>query len=336
MIKPYIGIPIGDPNGIGPEIVVKALHEASVYSICNPVVIGNYDVLSSAIKICELNGELEINQIKEPDEGKFYEGIIDLVNIENVDVSDLKCGVIQAEAGKAAFDYICKCTELCLEGKLDAMATAPINKEAIKAAGLPAVAHTELLGMLCRVDDPLTMFEVSNMRVFFLSRHVSLIEACKLVTKERVLNYIVRCCDALKELGVDGGTLAVAALNPHSSDHGMFGDEELNEIIPAVNEAKEKGYCVEGPIAADSVFYQALQGKYSAVLSMYHDQGHIATKTLDFEQTISITLGLPFLRTSVDHGTAFDIAGTGKASSVSMEEAIHIAAKYAFNNIEKD
>lgn len=179
------------------------------------------------------------------------------------------------------------------------------------------------------------MFEVDNMRVFFLTRHMSLRRACDAITKERVLEYIERCTKALKQLGVSG-KMAVAGLNPHSGEHGLFGDEEVKEITPAIEEAQKLGYDVVGPVGADSVFHQALQGRYAAVLSLYHDQGHIATKTYDFERTIAITLDMPFLRTSVDHGTAFDIAGKGIVSAVSMIEAVKLAAKYApnFKNVK--
>ena len=173
------------------------------------------------------------------------------------------------------------------------------------------------------------MFETNGMRIFFLTRHVSLRQVPGLVTKERIKDYVKRCSEALEKLGVTEGTMAVAGLNPHSGEHGLFGWEEVNEIIPAIEELKAEGYDVEGPVGADSVFYQARRGKYASVLSLYHDQGHIAVKTLDFEKTIAITNGMPVLRTSVDHGTAFDIAGTGQASPVSMTEALRLAAKYA-------
>ena len=191
------------------------------------------------------------------------------------------------------------------------------------------IGHTEIFAGLTGADDPLTMFEVRNLRVFFLSRHVSLKEACEIVKKDRIENYIRRCAAELKKLGVDDGTIAIAGLNPHCGEHGLFGFEEVNEIIPAVNQLKKEGYNVEGPIGADSVFHQALEGRYSAVLSLYHDQGHIAAKTFDFDRTISVTLGMPILRTSVDHGTAMDIAGKGIASSLSMVEALRIGAKYS-------
>ena len=214
--------------------------------------------------------------------------------------------------------------------KIDAIATTPINKESLRAAKIDYIGHTEILGGLSGASDPLTMFEVDDMRVFFLTRHLSLRDACDAVKKERVLQYIKRCTKALEQLGVRG-KMAVAGLNPHSGEHGLFGWEEVREITPAVEEAQKEGYDVVGPIGPDSVFHQALQGRYQAVLSLYHDQGHIATKTYDFERTIAVTLDMPFLRTSVDHGTAFDIAGKGIVSAVSMTEAIRLAAKYAPN-----
>jgi 4-phospho-D-threonate 3-dehydrogenase / 4-phospho-D-erythronate 3-dehydrogenase len=236
---------------------------------------------------------------------------------------------VQAMCGKAAYEYIATAVKLAMTGEVTAMATTPINKESLQAAQVKHIGHTEILEELSGTQEPLTMFEVRGMRVFFLSRHVSLRQACDLVTKEKVLESIIRCTNALKRLGITQGTLAVAGLNPHCGEHGLFGDEEVNHVTPAVQEAKALGYQVVGPIGADSVFHQALQGQYSAVLSLYHDQGHIATKTVDFARTISITNGLPFLRTSVDHGTAFDIAGKGIASEVSMTEAILLAAKYS-------
>lgn len=324
--KPVICIPLGDPAGIGPEITVKALSDKSIYDVCRPVVIGDNSVTQQALRFCSINAE--INVISDPGEGKFTPGTIDLVDLSNVNISELKIGAIQALGGKAAFEYIKRAVELALAGKLDAIATTPINKESLRAANVDYIGHTEILAGLTGTNDPLTMFETRSLRVFFLSRHVSLRKACDVITRERLLDYIARCTQALQRLGVSEGTMAIAGLNPHSGEHGLFGDEEVNIIEPAVKEAQAMGYNVAGPVSADSVFHQALIGRYNSVLSLYHDQGHIATKTLDFERTISLTIGLPFLRTSVDHGTAFDIAGTGKASSVSMTEAILLAAKY--------
>lgn len=327
MSKPIIGIPLGDPAGIGPEIVVKALDCEDVYKVCKPVIIGEKNTIKQAMEICEI--DLEINQIETPNQGKFTKGNIDLINLNNINIEELKIGRIQSMAGKAAFKYIKKAVELALKKEIHAIATTPINKESLRAANIPYIGHTEILEDLTNTYNPLTMFQVQNLRVFFLTRHVSLRKACDLVTEENVYEFIIRCIDALKILGVKNPKLAVAGLNPHSGENGLFGDEEVKEIKPAIKRAQKEAIDVVGPVSADSVFYFGLKGNYDAVLSLYHDQGHIATKMVDFERTISITNNLPFLRTSVDHGTAFDIAGTGKASPVSMIEAIRLAAEYA-------
>jgi 4-hydroxythreonine-4-phosphate dehydrogenase len=324
--KPIIAITLGDPAGIGPEIVVKSLANPDIYEVCHPIVIGDSAVIKQALTLCHQS--LEINVVDKPNAGKYELGYLDLIDLQNIDISQLHQGTIQASCGKAAYEYIEMAVKLAMAGEVNALATTPINKESLRAAGINQIGHTEILAALSQADDPLTMFEVHGMRVFFLSRHVSLRQACDLVTKERMLDYIIRCAQTLKKIGVTEGTMAVAGLNPHNGEHGLFGDEEVKEIEPAIKAAQAQGYQVVGPIGADSVFHQALQGHYNAVLSLYHDQGHIATKTLDFERTISITSGLPFLRTSVDHGTAFDIAGKGIASEVSLTEAIRLAAKY--------
>lgn len=332
-MRTKIAIPMGDPAGVGPEIVVKTAVSKEILDLCDLVVIGDKNVLEKAIEICQVN--LKIHTIKNVEEGKYEKGILNVIDLENVDMNTLEYGQVQGMCGKAAFEYIKKCVELAMEHKVDAIATTPINKESLKAGNVNYIGHTEILGDLSNSRDPLTMFEVDNMRVFFLTRHMSLRRACDAITKERVLEYIERCTKALKQLGVSG-KMAVAGLNPHSGEHGLFGDEEVKEITPAIEEAQKLGYDVVGPVGADSVFHQALQGRYAAVLSLYHDQGHIATKTYDFERTIAITLDMPFLRTSVDHGTAFDIAGKGIVSAVSMIEAVKLAAKYApnFKNVK--
>ncbi|MEG0580133.1 MAG: 4-hydroxythreonine-4-phosphate dehydrogenase PdxA, partial [Niameybacter sp.] len=241
-----------------------------------------------------------------------------------------EAGQVNGMCGKAAFEYIEKSIEWAMAKKVDAIATTPINKESCKAGKVPYIGHTEVLEDLTKTYNPLTMFQVKNLRVFFLSRHVSLKKACDLVTEENMYEFIIRSKEALKELGIDNPTIAIAGLNPHCGEHGLFGDEE-RQIEPAVERARQEGINVVGPIGADSVFFFGLQGKFDAVLSLYHDQGHIATKTVDFHRTISLTNNMPFLRTSVDHGTAFDIAWKNIADSVSLEEAIRLAAEYAPN-----
>lgn len=291
------------------------------------IVIGSEKVLQKAIDLT--NSNLKINVIAEPDERSEVKNILNLIDLDNVNMDKFDYGKVSAMCGQAAYDYIEKSIDLANSHKVDAVATTPINKESLHAAKVPFIGHTEIFAKLTDTEDPLTMFETNGLRVFFLSRHLSLRDAIDAVTKERIENYVPRCLKALEKLGVTEGTMAVAGLNPHCGEHGLFGTEEVNEITPAVEELKKQGYPVTGPIGADSVFHQAALGKYNSVLSLYHDQGHIATKTLDFDKTISITNGMPILRTSVDHGTAFDIAGTGKAGEVSMIEAIRLAAKYA-------
>ena len=328
MEKPLIGVPMGDPAGVGAEITVKSLLDKKVTDVARVIVVGDKGAMEQAIGVCGVKAR--IHTVEDPAAAVDEAGVINLIDLKNVDMAKLKMGEVQAMCGQAAFDYIKKCVELAMVHKIDAIATTPINKESLRAAKINYIGHTEILGGLSNSRDPLTMFEVDEMRVFFLTRHMSLRDACDAITKERVLEYIRRCTKALKQLGVEG-KMAVAGLNPHSGEHGLFGWEEVKEIAPAVEEAQKEGYDVVGPIGPDSVFHQALQGRYQAVLSLYHDQGHIATKTYDFERTIAVTLDMPFLRTSVDHGTAFDIAGKGIVSAVSMVEAIRLAAKYAPN-----
>lgn len=327
MSKPLIVIPMGDPAGIGPEIVAKALAEPKVFEVAECVIIGDKKVMEQAIGITGV--DLKVETIKEPEEGKFEAGILNLIDLDNIDMDQFAFGKVSGMCGKAAYDYIAESIRLANEGRADAVATTPINKEALKAGEINFIGHTEIFSALTDTEDPLTMFETNGLRVFFLTRHVSLRKMLDLITKDRIKDYVKRCLEALRRLGVEGGTMAIAGLNPHCGEHGLFGDEEVNEITPAVLELQAEGYPVTGPIGADSVFHQAAQGRYNSVLSLYHDQGHIATKTLDFDRTISITNGMPILRTSVDHGTAFDIAGKGEASAVSMIEAILLAAKYS-------
>jgi len=327
--RPVIGITMGDPAGIGPEIVLKAMKNIEMYTVCKPLVIGSLDALESIEKVIETG--LKINGINEVDEGLFCHGTVDVLDVDGFDTGKIKFGKIQKEAGLASYKYIERAVLLAKKNEIKAVATGPINKEAIKAAKIDFIGHTEMFGGLTGTEDPLTMFQVHSLRVFFLSRHVSLRKACDLVKKDRIIEYVKRCNAALKMLGVERRKIAIAGLNPHSGEHGLFGDEDIKEIEPSVEALRCMGIDVEGPLAADSVYYQALKGKYDAVLSLYHDQGHIATKMVDFEKTISLTIGLPFLRTSVDHGTAFDIAGEGIAESISMEEAIKLAALYSKN-----
>ena len=306
---PAIGITIGDPAGIGPEIVVRALAHETIPASVSPVVIGDRWVLERAMDATGIR--LEFGSSGQP-------RLIDLANVDH----RLQWGKIQATAGAAAAQFIERAVQEALAGRLDAMATAPINKEALWRAGYRHLGHTEMLADLTHSDDPLTMFQVRGLRIFFLTRHLSLREALDQITRERITSMLPRIDNELKRLGVARPRIAVAALNPHAGEGGALGREDQDEIAPAVEDARARGIQVQGPVPADSVFAQALEGRYDAVVSLYHDQGHIAAKTLDFHGAVSVTLGLPFIRTSVDHGTAFDIAGRGIAKADSMIAAI--------------
>jgi len=327
MKKPLIAVTLGDPAGIGPEIVVKTVADKDLFEEANCIVIGDAGVVEQAIGVTGV--DLKVNCVEDPADGDYSEGVLNMIDMKNIDLDKFEYGKVSAMCGKAAFEYIEKSIQMTMDGQADAVATAPINKEAIRAAEINFIGHTEIFAELTNTNDPLTMFETNGLRVFFLTRHVSLREMLDMITKERVIDYVERCTEALARLGVKEGTMAVAGLNPHSGEHGLFGWEEVNEIAPAVEELRARGYNVVGPVPADSVFHQAALGRFNSVLSLYHDQGHIATKTLDFDRTIAITNSMPILRTSVDHGTAFDIAGKGIAGAVSMIESVRLAAKYA-------
>jgi len=316
---PMVGVPMGDPGGIGPEIAVQAalspvLRESGIL----PLLIGGPRVVDRTIRLLEAAG------VALPD------GVLLVYPVLEADLDVSPYGRVSAEGGRAAYACIAASARLALDGRIDAVATAPINKESIRAADIDSIGHTEMYADLTKTKNPMTLFQTLTLRVFFLTRHVSLAKACTLVTTDRLVEGIRDSVEGLRSLGIDPSVapLAVAGLNPHNGEHGLFGDEEGRFVEPAVAQCRAEGISVVGPVPADSVFHQALHGRYSAVLSLYHDQGHIATKTLDFERTISLTLAMPFLRTSVDHGTAFDIAGKAVASPVSMVEAIRLGALY--------
>ena len=316
MPSPVVAVTIGDPAGIGPEIVVRALALDAVRRSVQALVVGDRWVLERAMEVT--GATLEFSPA----------GPVRLLDLANVD-QRLQWGKIQATAGAAAGQFIEHAVQETLAGRADALATAPINKEALWRAGYRYLGHTEMLGALTGSPDPLTMFAVRNLRIFFLTRHMSLREAVAEVKRDRLGAILPRIVGELQKLGFDRPHIAVAALNPHAGEGGALGKEDLEEIAPAVQDARGQGWQVDGPVPADAVFAQALDGRYDAVLALYHDQGHIAAKTLDFHGVVSVTLALPFIRTSVDHGTAFDIAGKGLARAESMAAAILMAGDLA-------
>lgn len=327
-----LAVPMGDPAGIGPEIVLKALNSVSLPENAGIVFVADARLLVHTSVDCSI--PLWFDSIVQSDLelGTAIQSGAKYINYDLpcVDLDRFEYGKVSAMCGQAAFDCVAKATELVMSGVCDGLVTPPLHKEALKAAGVPYIGYTEILGSLAKCEVPITMFETLGMKIFFHSRHLSLRQACDAVTKESLLNSIIMC-DAISSNPPGFNTdlpLAVAGLNPHCGEHGLFGDEEETAIVPAIEAARKLGVNVVGPIGADSVFHQAKLGRYRAVLALYHDQGHIAAKTLDFERTVSVTWKLPFLRTSVDHGTAFDIAGKGIASPVSMIEAIVVAQRY--------
>jgi 4-hydroxythreonine-4-phosphate dehydrogenase len=321
MDRPTLALTLGDPAGIGPEIMAKALAEGSAYDLMKPVAVGTRGVLEQVIEGAGL--ELQVRTIGSPADARGERGTVEL--IEAGALERARFGEIDAEHGRAALDAIEKACSL----EVDGLVTAPINKEAARAGGLKFPGHTELLADLLGADPDgvFTMFVVGKLRIFFLTRHLSLRDAIDALTVERVHDGIVRVDGLLRELGVDDPHIALAALNPHAGEGGLMGDEEIRVLRPAVEQAREDGVKVSGPVPADAVFHQGHEGRFDGVIALYHDQGHIASKTLDFFGTVSATLGLPVIRTSVDHGTAFDLAGTWKADARGQVNALRVGAE---------
>ena len=336
--RPLLGITMGDPGGIGPEICVKALAHDDIYRICRPLVIGDAQILRNAAGFCD--GPGDIRACHNPGEGRYAHGAIDVLDLANLPLSQLRHKTVTAEQGKASFEYVKTAIELALAGDLDGTVTGPINKEAINAAGFHYAGHTEIYAELTGTRDYAMMLTDKSFRVVHVSTHVSLREACDRVKKARVQTVIDLTHDALQRLGIAEPVIAVAGLNPHCGEGGMFGHEDDREIAPAVKAAADRGLRVEGPVPADTVFSKMLGGMYDAVVVMYHDQGHIPAKLVGFRYNdrtgawesmagVNVTLGLPIVRTSVDHGTAFGKAGEGRANPQSMIEAIRLAARLA-------
>ncbi len=324
--RPLVAVTMGDPAGIGPEVVAGALGFGEVYPMSRPLVVGDHGALERAARVMGVTATLHV--VTDPSEGRYEPGVIDLIDLANVP-PDLRMGEVQAAAGRAAFAYIERATQLALAGAVDAVATAPINKEALRLAGVPYLDHTGAFAALTNSPDATTMFVLGQLRIFFATRHTSLRSAISELTRERVLHMLVHAHEQMERFGFSRPHIALAALNPHAGEGGMFGDEEIEVLAPAVEAARARGINVTGPHPADAIFYLARHGAADCVLSLYHDQGHIAAKSIDFDRTVAITTGLPFVRSSVDHGTAFDIAGTGRARWVSMAEAIRVGAEFA-------
>ncbi len=334
--RPLIGISVGDPAGIGPEVTAKALADPEIYTICRPLTVADAGIMQAAVAFSGLS--LRINPIAAPQDGRYQAGSIDVLDLMNIDARTMTYKTVSADCGNAAFEYIRKIIELALANEIDATVTGPINKEALHQAGIQQAGHTEIYAELTQTKEYAMMLMHDDFRVIHVSTHVSLREACDRVKQPRVYQVIRLAHNTVQRLGIQSPRIAVAGLNPHAGESGLFGREEIDEIIPAIKLAVQDGIQVDGPLPADTVFSKMSGGQYDIVVVMYHDQGHIPTKLLGFHydhQTddwgaisgVNITCGLPITRVSVDHGTAFDKAGEGRANPESMLQAIRIAVQ---------
>jgi 4-hydroxythreonine-4-phosphate dehydrogenase len=323
--KPLIAITMGDPAGIGPEIIAKVFETGEVFSYCRPVIVGNAGVIKKIIEDLRLSVYVRtIGTIAEVDPAS---GKADVLHLANVDLAKHLWGRPNAASGNAVVEYIKLATELALQRKVDAMVTAPINKEMMNAAGFDFAGHTELLAYLTGSKDYGMMFVGGGLKLILVTIHHAMTDLPRLITRERVLKTIRLANTALQGFGIEKPRIGVAAFNPHASEGGLFGHEELDEILPAVLDARGAGIDASDPLPADTLFYKARNGYYDIVVAMYHDQGLAPLKMLAFGNAVNVTVGLPIIRTSVDHGTAYDIAGKGQADPTSLLEAIKLAAQ---------
>lgn len=341
MDRPIVGITMGDPASIGPEISLKVFQNEKLYQKCRPLLVGDSNVLEKVMEKLP-DRRIKLNQITDIKDAKFEYGTMDIYDMHEVDIKRLEFGKVSKMAGNAAFQYVKKVIELANNHEVDATVTNALNKEAMNLAGHHYAGHTEIYGKFTKTPNYTMMLAHGNLRVVHVSTHVSLRKACDMVKKPRVENCIRLADEVCRNLGIINPRVAVAGLNPHAGEDGLFGDEEIKEIGPAVKAMQAKGIDVEGPIPADTVFAKCVGGMYDIVVAMYHDQGHIPVKVIGFQYDkekkkwnsvagINVTLGLPIIRTSVDHGTAFDQVLKGSANEVSLENAIDYAIKLAKN-----
>ncbi|MDO4741700.1 MAG: 4-hydroxythreonine-4-phosphate dehydrogenase PdxA [Eubacteriales bacterium] len=338
MLKPIIAITMGDPSGIGPEIIVKALGHERIYASCRPLVVGSATMIAHAAAL--LSSPLRVRAVSCVQEAAFSFGSIDVLDQQSVDLSAHRFGVVSAQSGRAAYLAVEEAIRLAMNNEADATVTAPLNKEALHTAGYLFSGHTEIYAALTSTQRYSMLLAHGSLRVVHVSTHISLREACDRCTRERELEVIRLAHDTCRSMGIDRPRIAVAGLNPHAGENGLFGREEIEAICPAVEDAQAIGILAEGPLPADTIFSKARGGLYDVVVAQYHDQGHIPLKLLGFEMDpasgkwksvagVNITLGLPIIRTSVDHGTAFDQAGLGTATEESLINAIEYAIGFA-------
>jgi len=332
MKKPIVGITMGDAAGIGPEITSKALNDDAIYKKCSPFVFGDSAVMRQIIDMCSLN--LKVNSVTDIKDCQYQPGIIDVLDYKDIDIDNLKFGVVSRNCGIAAVRYTEEAGKMALDCKIDAMVSAPLNKASMRSAGYSYEGQTEILGELSGSKNYGMILVLDNLRIMMYSTHMSLREACNKVTYEGVLKKIILSAEGLKFFESKNPLIAISALNPHAGEGGLFGREELDLMIPAIEKAKEMGINVVGPISADIVFTKAKNGEYDLVIAMYHDQANIAMKLLGFGSVVTLLAGLPIIRTSTGHGTAFDIAGKNIADGTNLVKAIELAAELGAKRLE--
>ena len=325
--RPLLAITMGDVCGIGPEVIAKALSKDDTYRLCKPLVIGQRSSLEEALRFA--SRRLSIRSVSSPSEGDYVSGAVDLLETGGLDPSGIQVGQVSPEAGKAAVEFVFRAADLAMSEEVDGVVTAPLNKEAMNKAGFTYAGHTELLTERTGAPTSRMMLAMENFRIVHVTTHVALRDILQLITVDRILKTFELAHQALLDLGVYRPKIAVAGINPHCGEGGMFGDEDSRIVAPAVERARTLGWDIVGPVSPDTVFFRAYQGAFDAVTAIYHDQGHIPMKLVGFAEAVNVTLGLPIVRTSVDHGTAFDIAGKGVADETNMISAIRLAARLA-------
>ena len=327
MSRPRIAITMGDAAGVGPEVIMKALAHAEVYALCRPLVVGDARRLARAGEI--VGSRLAVRAIAAPGEAGFEPGTVDCIDLALVP-GDAPFGVLSTACGEAAYRFIERAVALAVAGEVDALCTAPINKEALNAAGHRFPGHTEMLAHLTGTAEVSLMLMAPGLRVIHVTTHIGLVDAVERIDAGLVERTIARGRDLIRRAGIAEPRIAVCGINPHAGEGGLFGrGEEETKIVPAISACRARGWRVEGPLPADTLFYRARKGDFDLIVAMYHDQGHAPVKAVAFDTGVNVTAGLPVVRTSVDHGTAFDIAGTGKADERSMLEALRQAAELA-------
>jgi len=330
MEKPVVGITMGDAAGIGPEIILKALEDGNLYGICRPMVLGDIRVMDQIRDICDVR--LRLKTVESPEELIASAGTVEIMDYNDVSTKDFKFGAINPICGKAAVRYTIEAGRMALGGRIGAMVSAPLNKASMREAGYQYEGQTQILGELSGVKNYGMILVLEDLRIMMYSTHMPLLDAIKKISYEGVLEKIELAVKGMQLFKIKDPSIAVSAINPHAGEGGLFGREEIDHIGPAIEASRKKGMNIIGPVPADIVFDKARKGEYDVVIAMYHDQANMAVKLLGFGSVVTLLAGIPFIRTSTGHGTAFDIAGRNMAEGTNLFKAIELAAKLAGNS----